>query len=271
MQVRSAIVGSAVALVLGAAALASIFWGFPRDGVTSVDSRGAEVRASASVRTVSPDLEIVQQSRAATTAQPISPNTIAIAFPDGSRSLVSARKLSPPRDLPAGRLLDEYETLRNAAESGDGSAAEALYRGLNNCRMAYADEDALDAAIGVLRKERVVKLADGSPATAIESDEDVDVVAESALRDPFDFCKGITTEQKGEAEKWLNVAANQGNLRAMRIRAALLGNTEEAVRAWETAWGTGDRLALEFLGKIHSRGISDARAGRARPCACICL
>lgn len=179
-----------------------------------------------------------------------------ISFPDGGTRVAELRARPPLWDIRGDRpIKDQLPELWRAANAGDDRAAEALYRALSECTKAYRSEESLETAIRTLWEtgdlvppnpsDRVLKIPD--PRSRAEH--------EDQLRLGFESCQGVTDADIADIDKWRNLALSHKNLYAMQMHAASLGRTEEGLRAWESAWEAGDRLALEFLGVLYSKGV----------------
>jgi hypothetical protein len=146
--------------------------------------------------------------------------------------------------------------LSQRAERGDSGAAYNLHRWLSECRYAFADDEALEGAIARLRKEHVLQFPDYAPPPTSRPSSNV-AVDEAGLRQVYEFCKGVTAEQRAQAPAWLNMAVARGDLVALRAQAMELRRSApdryyEAVKSlWEDHGFTG---ALSPLAVIHKHG-----------------
>ena len=82
------------------------------------------------------------------------------------------------------------------------------------------------------------------------------------LREPYEFCIGISAEQKDEALHWLELAAKAGDLLIVAEYAAEFGDTPEALNIWETLWQSqGYSGSLSPLAIKYRKGVVTWRAG----------
>ena len=88
---------------------------------------------------------------------------------------------------------------------------------------------------------------------AYRNEQDLEPAVETLHQ--FELCEGITDADLAEIDEWRTLAVTRGNLFALQTHAASLGRTEAGLRVWESAWQAGDRLALEFLGVLYSKGV----------------
>ena len=86
----------------------------------------------------------------------------------------------------------------------------------------------------------------------------------SALRGPYEFCRGITPEQKAELPTWTERAAEAGDAFGLTSWARSLGETEAGLAAWEKAWRHGIRGALAELATLYERGVADGQPDYVR-------
>jgi hypothetical protein len=180
---------------------------------------------------------------------------VSISFPDGTTLAVRLRQFVPaaPPVYSNERLTDVYEDLRRAAEQGHSAAARTLYEMLTTCQYAYADEPSLNAALRRLRTEGVLVFP--------ESVRDVERVQpvpegldraqlENTLTRPYEFCLGISEEQRGEALRWAEMAADRVDVLAMRKWAQELkkqGRAQESFELLDSLWRAGDASAAMAL------------------------
>lgn len=181
-----------------------------------------------------------------------------VSFEDGTRVPISMRPVhltSPPFAAPE-RLIDRYAELVRLAREGDPGSARSLFKWLKICQRAPTDQASLDRAIERLHATREVAWSDPSrPTMKLRPSADLKEFEKVELRRPYEFCKGITAEQRAAAEQWLQVAVKMGDFQAVQEYAATLGNTREAIQVWETLWQEGNRSSLQPLASIYSKGV----------------
>jgi hypothetical protein len=197
----------------------------------------------------------VEQGRVAA-----SPRKVGITFEDGTTIPVELRpiRLAPaPFPVPA-RLADRYAELVRMAQQGDGAAARSLHKWLGVCQRAYGDETSLHNAIARLHADRVVISPDATrPPIVLPVGADVKEFEKLELRRPYEFCSGITAQQKAEAPRWLDVAVQAGDFQAVQEYAVQLGDTAEALKIWDTLWQEqGFRGSLSPLAIRYSNGVA---------------
>lgn len=165
-----------------------------------------------------------------------------VQFPSGETVRVSLVNFAPP--VPpiayAHRISDMYDQLVDAAVAGNGAAARELYGALKGCRQAFADEKSMLAAVSHLRETGEVTYPDDE--TRIHHvDVGLDTgPVEEMIRETYERCDGITTEQKEGAEHWLEIAADEEDYLAMREYARYLGsNTRESFELRQKTWEMG--------------------------------
>ena len=191
-----------------------------------------------------------------------------VSFDDGTRIAIGMRPISltsPPFAAPE-RLLDRYAELLRLAREGYPGAPRTLSKWLKICQRAPLDRASLDRAIERLHATREVTWSDPSrPTLKLRPGADLKQFEQMELRQPYEFCQGITAEQRGEAEHWQEVAVEMGDLQAVQEYASGLGNTPEALRMWETLWNEqGQRGALQPLATIYSKGVGGAQPDHVR-------
>ena len=185
-----------------------------------------------------------------------------IAFPDGSEVRVTLSHLQLPSAYPwPNRVVDQYETLHRLGERGDTDAARALHQYLSTCRNAHGDEASLERAVARLHREGVVERP-GVPDVVI-ADGNFTGAELSMLRGQYEFCRGLTAEQKAELPVWTERAARAGDPFAITAWARSLGDTAEGLAAWEAAWRNGVRSAPAALATLYERGVPGVSGGQA--------
>jgi len=192
-------------------------------------------------------------------ARKMEPRRGRITFPDGEFVEVSFKPVKRPAIARPKALADAYEEFRRLAESGDASASWGLHRWLSQCNHAFADEASLERAVERLNREHVVT----SPARAdikVESVANVQMT-EVAMRQAFEWCRGITPQQRAEAPYWLELSVASGELFALQAEADEMrrSSPEHYLELMNKLWRDhGDVSALSSLAVLHRRGISGA-------------
>lgn len=189
-----------------------------------------------------------------------------IAFPDGTTIHVTLKPVVVPWSgvqMPE-RLADAYADLKQRAEGGDAPAARTLYQWLSRCDRAFEDEASFNAAVERLHTERVLMSPNASGPRRLPAGADVAEWERLELRQPYEFCKGITAGQKAEAGSWLQLAARAGDYIALQRWAQSLGDTPEGLAALEDLWNRGFSSVLSALAIRNSRGILSAAPDHVR-------
>ncbi|MGH8237022.1 MAG: hypothetical protein ACREXP_08370 [Steroidobacteraceae bacterium] len=162
--------------------------------------------------------------------------------------------------------MDRYAELARMAQQGDGAAARSLHKWLKICQRAHGDEASLQSAIARLHTDRVVASADPTrPPMVLPIGADAKEFERLELRRPYEFCSGITAQQKDEAARWLDVAVQAGDFQAVQEYAVQLGATPEALKIWETLWQEqGFRGSLSPLAIKYSQGVAGGQPDYVR-------
>ena len=189
------------------------------------------------------------------------PQDVSISLPSGATVHVHLKPV-PPIYRVSGtprRLLDIYDTLQAAAVAGDATASTFLHRMLEQCRLAYGDELSLRRAIDTLRRDRVLVLAGGDqPARRLPEGAPVLQIESASLQRPYEFCRGVTDEQKRTSQRWLQAAINQGEFWSLEEAAVKQGNSREGVASWQALWKRGHFSALPALSIYFEKGAGGA-------------
>lgn len=238
-------------LMISAALLAAGVGGvaiFGQPGKSPGQVAPAAARVSVFVSSTRGEPEVGTVERA---EQQSAQRTSTLDFGDGERISVRFKPRPAVSERKGATLLEVYAALRAAAEDGDGDAAFQLHRELGDCKRAYSNEADLAAAIELLQQTHQIKYADMSTPKPLVSDPSTDYekLARDVLRKPYEYCKGITDEQKGEANRFLIKAANAGHSLALTEYARSLGDSPAAIPVWNRAWLQGDIWALGGLSK----------------------
>jgi hypothetical protein len=190
-----------------------------------------------------------------------------VSFEDGTRVPITMRPVhltSPPFALPE-RLVDRYAELVRLAQGGHPGAARSLFKWLKLCQRAPQDQASLDRAIERLHATREVTWSDPSRPMKLRPGVDLKEFEKVELRQPYEFCQGVTAEQKAEAEQWLQVAVETGDMQSVQEYAAGLGITREALEVWERLWQKqGFRSSLQPLAIIYSKGVEGTQPDYVR-------
>jgi hypothetical protein len=191
---------------------------------------------------------------------------VLISFSDGATQTVQLRPLPPVGARvtgPKDRLVNYYADLRRRAEGGEGAAAFRLYQELTRCKRAYGDEQSLKTAIDRLYRERLVAFPDsGIQPIRLRPNADLGEFERQELRRPYEFCLGISDEQKQQASIWLQQGVEAGDHWAMQARAMELGETQEGFEIWDALWRKGNSGALPALSIWYAKGIPESTGGR---------
>lgn len=180
-----------------------------------------------------------------------------VLFPDGEQRRVRVRSRPADTIRPPDVLIDEYDSLRTAAESGNAEAGWRLYRALEKCQRAYSDEKALAEALDTLNQTHTIVWPDGTSGHI--GDPAQMSVYESLLKEPFEACRGISAAQKEESMDWLEKSAKDGNLRAALRLGEILGNTKEGLYAMQAAWLSGHIIGALRLSELYRNGYTDGK------------
>lgn len=189
-----------------------------------------------------------------------------VEFADGEKIAISARSRAPVVELGEGPIADRVGPLRLRAQQGDDAAAFALFMGLTYCSSSAPTEAALAQSVSRLQRDGryEFKNAEGATETLLVSDAEGRAARADALHEQYQYCRGLDSVDVAEGRRWLEVAAERGNLNALKQVAQSLGNTQEALKAWQSVWANGDRLGLEFMGVLYSKGVSDGTPDHER-------
>jgi hypothetical protein len=183
---------------------------------------------------------------------------VLVQFPDGveiSVRLKSIPMIGPPFPRP-GHLAERYGDLVRLAEGGDGPSARTLWKWLSSCERAYADETSLNAAIGRLRTDKVLVYPNNvRPPMPLRGTANLAEVERVDLKEPFEFCRGVTPEQRSTAKQWLDIAVAAQDYSALQDWATSFGDTADGKKAWEYIWGLGYRGALSPLAIKALKGV----------------
>lgn len=174
-----------------------------------------------------------------TTAERINGPRTVVSFPWGEVVNVPVRlaKRDSNRDPP--RFGDAYAGLRIRATNGDASAAGQLARGLMYCARAFTTDAEMARAVEQLHQNRVLQRADMPVGEPVSGELNVNEVEAEQIREPYEYCQGLSAAQKQEAQQWLLRAADAGDPWALFEHARQLGTSPGAFRAWERLWNTG--------------------------------
>ena len=116
-----------------------------------------------------------------------------------------------PPPFPARAARESYADLVSLAEQGDAGAARALYKWLKICERAYGDEAALQRATARLHADRVMTYPDAvRPPMSLRVGVDVKEFERIELREPYEFCIGISAEQKDEVTALAGTCCESG-------------------------------------------------------------
>lgn len=185
----------------------------------------------------------------------------------GGRRIGIAFKPTPTTALHlppnSGSFADDYANLSNWATLGNADAATELHLLLERCQLAFRTEAELQSAVTLLKRNRLLTYPQRrKPPVQLPAQADVDASAQQLLIAPFKACQGSTPAQLAESGTWLMVAVSQNNLRAQQIQAMKLGDTPQAIHAWQRLWNAGHATSLQPLQILHSRGAADPLARR---------
>lgn len=198
-----------------------------------------------------------RQKKVVERGEPSGPKTGAIEIPDGTLIQVVFRERNPPRDF-SRVLADQYDNLKQAALSGDASAAMLLHKGLGYCDSHRLDsKQALEDALSDLEQHRTMEFHRRDGSISSVSIDDYDNDAELDLVKNFEFCSGTTTEQRSESQRWLKQAADNGDpAAAQQFVITELHNTEEGRRYLQSAFEQGWYNAGGLLASYYSESFS---------------
>lgn len=240
------------------------------------DAQQATSPARKAVEPAAPEMPHDHATRALRRTQggPLPPPMMAeakkgeVTFADGTRIPITMRPVdltSPPFAAPE-RLVDRHADLVRLAREGYPGAPRTLSKWLKICQRTPPDQASLDRAIERLHATREVTWSDPSrPTLKLRPGADLKQFEKVELREPYEFCQGITAEQKVQAGQWLQVAVEAGDLQAVQEYAAGLGDTAEALQMWETLWEEqGSRSSLQPLAIIYSRGVGGVQPDHVR-------
>lgn len=226
-------------------------------GITWSSSKIEPVQSSASIDTTTqPVAGVVEPTGTPSPESDAATTPRAVKF-DGLESVnVDFWEFKERIPISQSRVLDTYNKLVSAAESGDAASAFALYQDLYQCRDAYESKEKLQEAIELLYAERVLKTP-RSPNPTHLRDSQLDNY-EQMLTKAFYRCEGINGTQKfEESEQWLEVAANAGFLPAADRLAWTLYENEEFHRSrtfLDIAWQAGSAESTIGLYRLYKNG-----------------
>lgn len=183
-----------------------------------------------------------------------------VQFGDGE--VVTLRMTSEPSEWLIGNqpLATHYEDLAKLAKGGNAVVAENLSDAIKRCETAYDTRANLDSALTLLRDRRLLQVR-GEPAAAIRGDVDIEKVAQTVLIEPFEFCSGLTNEQRTSAHEWQALAVSLGNADAAAAALETESDATKRQALFDILWAHGDPEALRAKSQFYeerSKG-NDAR------------
>jgi hypothetical protein len=158
---------------------------------------------------------------------------------------------------PTGTLIDrtrtvvsQLPTFRDAARSGDGSAAFALYESLETCRAAPRTHVAFDSAVALLRTERKISLPNIVKPVVLAPSESAENIEQIFLVEPFRMCAGVSDADLMESRYWLNEGVRLGNDSAALHSLEFANSDQERLDLWNIAWRSGHCAALAGIADV---------------------
>jgi hypothetical protein len=189
-----------------------------------------------------------------TSVPEVQPHTVTVVFPDGDIEIMARPIRTPPFPRPA-RLVDVYADVRALADKGDASAAFMLNDWLTQCGYGFEDQQSLDDAIRTLRRDRVLIYPDKARPKLRLKEQDAVEFYETILGQAFEWCQGISANQKAEAGFWLSKAAEGGELLALQQQAMESNDVETHWRGFQELWDRkGFTGALAPLALMFKQG-----------------
>lgn len=176
------------------------------------------------------------------------PQAYEIIFPDGDVLEVRLYAYRSNFDTSVSDLSDSYHGLLDLARAGDTDAAYKLGTSLRSCKGAFKSNANLQLAIDSLISNYSYKTPEGERIEYSVDGPGLGVATEvERLRTQFKSCRDITPQQVSEANEWIGVAAESGNLAAALEIANGLAPGLEKLEAFERVWSLGEPNGLGWL------------------------
>jgi hypothetical protein len=179
-----------------------------------------------------------------------------IEFPSGGTAQVNWQTLPIPSMKTTPPLADHYAMLREEAEMERPEAAFVLYKILESCKFAYEERRDLEVALHDLKSTHMLRAPEMDQPVLLRKEESIRNW-ETILRTSHEACGGISREQKGERNKWLEISASAGYPIAMREYSATIDEYEAGVSLDITRWHNGDAQALRSLAMRYWKNYDD--------------
>ena len=172
-----------------------------------------------------------------------------LEFGDGQQFTVNWRKRPRPKGI-SGTSPREFEALQEMALAGDQFAPIILHGIVKSCEMAPANDAALQNEISQLEQTHRIRSPQDGREIYID---DPDVISQMVQRmtDAYDDCRLLSSVQRSDPEKWLELAAENGNSVAMVDLANQIEDVARSDSLHERSWRAGDSFGL--LGMYKSR------------------
>ena len=155
--------------------------------------------------------------------------------------------------LPDSPLVDSYEQLSTAARNGDSVAAYTLSSALRICDRVVSSETELKQQIEELQQTHIVKDTKTGFAVYVDNvDERV-----KRMNEEFEYCNGISSEQKDEFGPLLLQAADEGLISA-QLDVVRLEPPISIDPADDQAFEEFRLTALEYLEAARDAGSVEA-------------
>ena len=166
--------------------------------------------------------------------------TCAYTVTDSGDTVTINWRDSPDRTFlfPNGSPLENYEFYKVLAESDVGLAAYQLANMMSRCSHTYLSRSELDSSIKQMRETFTYYDPELDARVRLGKPEEVEraVVASTAL---FEGCKDFSAEQRGEHQRWMELAANNGHTAAMLDYGRTLDDPVASVALYRSAWQQG--------------------------------
>lgn len=178
------------------------------------------------------------------------PNTKAasIQFFDGDTVDVKFRRSSETNIAFPESLAVQLDEWKNEAIEGNADVARMIYKSLDLCRQrTYRTDDEFAAAIDQLQQTHVISLTLGGQTAPSYVEPTDDLISD--LRKWHEFCRGIGEDDIQAADSWLEMAANNGSVRAQLALGQKMVTKSDGRIYLEMAWLSGSIDAAGWLAR----------------------
>lgn len=172
-------------------------------------------------------------------------------FSDGDAATINWYVAVPDFLPPVGPAEANHDRLKTEAEAGSGIAAYVLSEMMRTCSRTYVTRADLDVAIDKLQQTHTFINPANNKEMRIADPENLDSYVKYFHED-FEYCEGVTAEQRAAHLSWLEMSANNGFPLGMIEYGKHVSDPVISAGLFESAWKLGNGEALVLLSESYS-------------------